>query len=319
MQSPYTLKSTRLTFENFEGSFVTHGINVIQDPVQEDYVYIFAINHLPNPEYFEVAEHPSSEKIARGRSQMKQFNYVLHSKYINHVRSILHPLINTPNEIHVVSLHSFYVTNDNFYGDGAMRFVEGMWPFARWSNIVHIEITDLESADAAASLEAPVALTGLWNNNGLSQGRKPKELVISSAMGGQLHISQRQGNTTIYIEDTINFYTVTNNPSYYIDPYSTEEDDASGFVVAGVTRAFYAKSERHSNKLGSSQVWYTRPKKQKWTGCDKKLLFEDDGSRIHIASATILVLIKPTDGQKRALCFITGFMSESIIAVLVGL
>ncbi|KAJ5885284.1 hypothetical protein N7495_009794 [Penicillium taxi] len=314
---PKTMQSTRLAFEGFYGSFVTHGIDVIEDPSQKDAVYIFAVNHLPNPEYFEAAN--PSEEIPKARSQIELFHHILQSETVQHVRSILNPLITTPNDIYAVSPTSFYVTNDHFYREGAMRLVEDVYPSAKWSSITHVQLTDLKSTDSTAGLEASVALDGLWNNNGLGHGRTEQEVVISSAIGGQLYISQwHETNNTISVQTTLAFDCVADNPSYYSDPYRTTEDDASGFVVTGITRAFYiGLGEKYRTHLNSIKVWYARLNGQgNW---EKKVLFEDDGERIQTASTVVLVPIESVDGQKLAWCFVTGFMSESMIAVKVEL
>lgn len=312
-----TMKSKRLAFENFKGSFVTHGIDVIGDPEHADAVYIFAVNHLPNPEYWETSG--STEGIPKARSQIELFRHVLQSDTVQHVRSIRHPLIQTPNDIYAVSPLSFYVTNDHFYRDGLGRFVEDILPIAKWSTIIHVQIHDLKAGGSTVGIDASVALAELWANNGLGHGRTDNELVISSSHGGELYVSQWHANNTITVQTTISFETVADNPSYYADPYRTGSDDASGLVMAGITQgAYLGQTSKDRNGTEPSQVWYARPR-QGTDVWEKKLLFEDDGARIRSASAAVLVPIEPTDGRKRAWLFVTGFLSESMIAVQVEL
>ncbi|CAG7926989.1 unnamed protein product [Penicillium olsonii] len=309
---PKTMKSTRLAFTNFEGPFVTHGIDIVEDPKAKA-VYIFAVNHLPNPAYFEAGE---PDGVHKARSQIELFHHVLGSSTVQHVRSIYHPLVETPNDVYAESPVSFYVTNDHFYREGVMRMVEDFWPSAKWSSIIHVQI---DSLSKDSNVEASVALQGLWNNNGLGHGRTDKEMIISSAVGGELYVSAPHSDHTIEVQETIPFQTVTDNPSYYADPYRTDIDDASGFVVAGISQAVYlASNARNPDATDASQVWYTRFLSD--TGVwEKKLLFEDDGLRIRTASAAVLVPIEPKDGKKLAWLFVTGFMSESMIAVQVEL
>jgi hypothetical protein len=314
------MKSSRLTFENFEGQFVTHGIDVIADPKNAGAVYIFAVNHLPNPAFVQASE-KERESIESARSQIELFHHVLHSKTVQHVRSIRHSLVYTPNDISAVSPEEFYVTNDHYYRDGLLRLIEDLWPFAKWSNIINVRISDMKAKDATAGLDASVAHSGLWNNNGLGAGRSDDEIVISSAVGGELYLGQlNAGNHTISIHTTIPFDTVTDNPSYYTDPYRSESDDASGFVVAGVSQGIYLGQTGHDiNGKDPLQVWYTR---QTSTGTwENKLLFEDDSSRIRTASAAVLVPIEPkgSSGRKQAWLFVTGFLSVNMVAVQVDL
>mgnify|MGYP002718703634 FL=1 len=309
------MKSTRLAFENFQGPFVTHGIDVIEDPEQSDAVYIYAVNHMPNPAHFEAGE---PKDIPKAQSQIELFHHTINSKSIRHVRSISHPLIKTPNDIYAISPVSFYVTNDHFYREGPMRLIEDVWRPAKWSDIIHVRIADL-SKDAP--IEASVALTGLWNNNGLGRGRTDKEVIISSAMGGEIFLATRhESNHSISIDTSIAFASsLADNPSYYDDPYRTDSHDASGYLVAGVSQAIHLLANaKDPNALDAVQVWYTTLNSS--TGVwEKKVLFEDDGTRIRTASAAVLVPIEPKDGKKLAWLFVTGFMSESMVAVQVEL
>lgn len=326
---PKNMKSSRLAFENFQSNFVTHGIDVIADPKHADSVYIFAINHLPNPAFL-AASTEERQDIPAARSQIELFHHVLHSKTVRHVRSIRHPLIYTPNDISAVSPSEFYVTNDHYYRDGIKRAIEDLWPFAKWSYTVNVQIDDLdlESGSATAvsqldpesELRADIALSGLWNNNGLGHGRSDDEIVISSAIGAELYLAKvHSTNHTLSVHTTIPFDTVTDNPSYYADPYASEGNDASGFVVAGVSQGIYLAQTGHDiHGKDPMQVWYTRQNGSgKW---ENRLLFEDDSERIRTASAAVLVPIEPEAGaQKQAWLFVTGFLSEKMIAVKVDL
>lgn len=67
-------------------------------------------------------------------------------------------------------------------------------------------------------------------------------------------------------------------------------------------------------------VWYTRPKAAKEEGgvveWETRLIFEDDGTNIRSSSTALLVPIEPKPQEKKkAWLFVTGFVSESVIAV----
>lgn len=312
------MKSTRLAFENFKGPFVTHGIDVIEDPEQSDAVYLFAVNHLPNPAYLEAGPEAAQADIPKARSQIELFRHVLQSDTVQHVRSIRHPLIQTPNDIYAASPSSLYITNDHFYREGILRLIEDIMPAAKWSTVIHVQLSDLNTADATAGLDASVALDNIWNNNGLGHGRNEQEVIISSALGGRLFLARPDPDThTLAINTTIQFDTVTDNPSYYADPYRSDVDDKSGFVVAGVSQGFrLPHTSKDPNAKDPCQVWYARRVGDTW---EKKLLFEDDSSRIRSAATAVLVPIEPVHGVKRAWLFVTGFLSESMVAVKVVL
>ncbi|KAJ5154130.1 uncharacterized protein N7500_009569 [Penicillium coprophilum] len=314
---PKTMKSTRLAFENFQSPFLTHGIDVIGDPEQSDAVYIYAVNHIPNPAYFEAGE---LKDVAKSQSQIELFHHVLNSDSVRHVRSIKHPLIKTPNDIYAFSPVSFYVTNDHFHRDGPMRLIEDVWRSAKWSNIIHVQIADLASKDAP--IDTTIALTGLWNNNGLGHGRTDNEVIISSAMGGEVFLATRhESNHSISINTSVSVGTLADNPSYYDDPYRDDSHDASGYLVAGASQALrMVENSKDPNAAipHPVQVWYTTLDSNSGVW-QKRLLFEDDGSRISTASAAVLVPIEPKDGKKLAWLFVTGFMSDSMVAVQVQL
>jgi hypothetical protein len=314
------MKSARLAFTNFKGPFVTHGIDVIQDQQHEDAVYIFAVNHLPNPAYFNAtSDSEIPEGTHKAHSQVELFHHILGSKTIQHIRSINHPLIETPNDIYAESPESFYVTNDHFYREGAMRHVEDVWSSAKWSSIIHVQ---LPTNTKDTEIQASVALTGLWNNNGLGHGRTTNEMIISSAIGGELYIATPDSNHSLSISESIAFDTVTDNPSYYVDPYATSGDDVSGVVVAGISRGIRLPvTAKDPDGIDPVQVWYARPSGSGvGAGWEKRLLFEDDGMRIRTASAAVLVPVEMNgDGVKRAWLFVTGFMSERMVAVQVEL
>ncbi|KAF4253175.1 hypothetical protein KXX16_005288 [Aspergillus fumigatus] len=320
---PKTMKSTRLSFENFSGPFVTHGIDIIEDPENPNAVYIFAVNHLPNPEFTQ-----DGKDVPQARSQVELFHHVLETATVKHVRSIQHPLIATPNDIYAESPNSFYVTNDHYYREGYGRLIEDLIPAAKWSSIVHVLIQDLKSKDADKGIDATVALTGLHNNNGLGHGRSKDEMLVVSCMSGTLYRARSNSdNRTISVFDEIHPGGQIDNPTYYADPYRTAADDASGYILAGMARPIdLSKHYNDPNAKDGAIVWYVRPKTgtsesgDQFTEWESSVLFEDDGTLIRTASTGLLVPSETKPGErKKAWLFVTGFVSESVIAVEVDL
>src|SRR3954451_6277908 len=116
------MKSQRLSFENFDTTYVTHGIDVIPDPEQGDdkAVYIFAVNHVPDV------------TLPKARSQIEVFHHVIGSPSIRHIRSVWHPLLRTPNDVYASSPTSVYATNDHRYTEGLLRTIEDVYSDAKW-------------------------------------------------------------------------------------------------------------------------------------------------------------------------------------------
>ncbi|KAE8395377.1 serum paraoxonase/arylesterase family protein [Aspergillus alliaceus] len=320
---PKTMRSTRLVFENFSGPLITHGIEVLEDPDNPGAVYIFVVNHMPNMEYYQGDSR--AQDVPKARSQVELFHHALGSNTVRHVRSILHSLIVTPNDIYAESPLSFYVTNDHFYREGFKRQVEDLVPAAKWSNVVHVQVDSLESEQAEIGVNAKVALVGLQNNNGLGHGQSKEEILISNAIGGIMYRGRANPEPrNISILDEVHFDSSIDNPSYYMDPYRTSSGDASGYVLAGLLRPIdLAKNHADPNGKDGVMVWYARPNTPKEGSAvewQTRLIFEDDGSNIRSSSTALLVPIELQPGEKKkAWLFVTGFVSENVIAVEVFL
>lgn len=325
------MTSKRLKFENFDSTFVTHGIDVIQDPKAKNAVYIFAVNHQPNPQWASTRR----EHLPKSNSQIELFRHVLGSKTIKHIRTIRHPLINTPNDIYATSPTSFYVTNDHRHREGIMRTFEMVFPVG-WSDIVHVSITSLPPSTPSQGLEITKALTGIKSNNGLGhvnvRGEDTDEVTIISAEQGILYRAQPEANKTLTVKETIHLDSTLDNPSWYSDPWATADDDASGYVLAGLARGIDLGGNAHNpDAKDPPYVWLVRraggskaAREQdansvaQW---EKKLVFADDGSRVRTASVAVIVGIDPKleGGRKKGWLFVTGFMSENMVATKIDL
>lgn len=225
-----TKESKRLKFENFDGPFITHGIDVITDPKKPEgeAVYIFAVNHVPNEAvYPRVGGTPGVDPgtAPKAASRIEVFHHVIGSDSVKHVRTISHPLIKTPNDIYAVSPSELYVSNDHYCLEGRLRAIEDAWPGTAWSNVVRATVSE------DGSVEASVALDKLHNPNGMGHGRGDDEILVTSALGGNMWIGKlRPEDKTISVEDNIEIVSTTDNPSYFSDPYSAVGGDASGFI-----------------------------------------------------------------------------------------
>ena len=327
--------------DNFNGPFITHGIEVLSDPEQPNAVYIYAVNHLPSPDPV-ITIHPPPADVPKARSQIEVFHHVIGTSTATHLRSIWHPLIRTPNDLIATSPTTLYVTNDHFYRvHGCMRVLEDMYANAKWTDVIFLEFA-LEApstpttaeTDALAGVTASVALDKFHNANGLGHGRYANEVAIASAASGVLSIGEIPASSsalstshTITVLNRIEFESTIDNPSYFSDPYAGTADgvDYSGFVLAGMAKAHtLAQTSKQPEATDPVMVWFAKPVKQGESGevvWEKRLLFEDDGSRIRSASAAVLVAIDPEKegGKRKAWLYVTGFVSSSVVAVKVDL
>ncbi|GAO16352.1 hypothetical protein UVI_02049910 [Ustilaginoidea virens] len=323
---PQSMTAKKLKFTNFDGAFITHGIDVIDDPDQEKgkAVYIFAVNHVPSAAYVE----NENTKEPKARSRIEVFHHVIGSDTARHVRSVWDPLITTPNDILAVSPTAFFVTNDHYYREGLMRLVEDIFFGAKWTNTIYVEFSN--SADGASrngrgAVNASVAISGVHNNNGLGHGPTPDQALVVSCVSGRLRVGDisapkdGKGPKTISLRETLEFDSLVDNPSWFRDPYAKPGQDFSGIVVPGLTSAAsLLKTHNDPNGQDGSVVWMVNRIGGKW---QKRVLFEDDSRRLRAASAAVLVAIDPKQeqGKRKAWLFVTGFLSKNTIAVKIDL
>jgi hypothetical protein len=322
-----TKKSIRLSFLNFDKTFVTHGIDVIADPSAKNAVYIFAINHYPNPEF--VASR--REHITKSHSRIELFRHVIGSSTLKHIRTISDDKIETPNDIYAVSPTEFYVTNDHYYREGLMRELEAVAP-TKWSSTVYVEITDLTASDSKG-LKVEIALTGIKNNNGLGHVYGSEEVTVVSAERGILYrCFGNAANVSLSVRESIHLDSTLDNPTWYHDPWASANDDKSGYVLAGLARGIdlggHAKDPAAKDP---SYVWLVQRQTSAFTqdtkdtqaegNWEKELVFADDGEKMRTASAAVIVGIDPRKegGKKKGWLFVTGFMSENMVATKIDL
>lgn len=314
---------------------MTHGIDVIDDPDKPkgEAVYIFAVNHIPNPEHY---RENGDANAPKSHSVVELFHHIIGSNTARHVRTIWHPLFVTPNDLFAESPTSFFVTNDHYYTDGFMRTIEDLLPMATWTNVLHVRLQELGSADGgdSAGVHASIALEKLHNLNGLSHGRAKDEILATGCASGLLHVGQIRGDADklISVTKVVEFAMPIDNPSYFRDPYANSTFDASGIVSCGMTRGieFFGNkgkedvldpimvskaSPKHSKKEEEGAVIKNG---QKW---DVNVIFQDDGHRIRTASTSVLVAIDPKEeeGRRRAWLFVSSYHASSVIAVKIDL
>ncbi|KAK2002610.1 serum paraoxonase/arylesterase [Colletotrichum falcatum] len=324
---PKDMSQKRLKFENFDGTFCTHGLDVISDPQRPEAVYIFAINHVPHPEYLatkaQVGGQSKQKVVQKSLSRVEIFHHILMSSTVKHLRTVVDPLIKNPNDLLAKDPYSFYVTNDHHNSEGIGRMVEDMLPFTSWTTTVHVRVEEMSVLAPTNGIKAEVALSGLRNNNGLGHGRNPDDIIVSNCAAGEISLAQLSSdpeNTSITFTETIAVDSYVDNPSWFEDPYRSEDHDASGFVLAGLPRPVdVLRLARAAKPRIASVVWHVKPTAS--GGYEKRILFQDDGSRVSSAATAVLVAIDPSQekGQKKAWLFITGFLSSNAVAIKVDL
>ena len=329
--------ATRLSLEGLAGPFITHGFDIAPTPSNDEQIYFVAVNHLPNPLYSLTPQH---DDIPRARSQIEIFSYTIGDTSAHHLRSVVHPLIRTPNDIFAISPTSFYITNDHRAREGFGRMIEdtGNEEWGANSDVIHVSIssTQLETAeDPAAGLTVTEALTNVQNPNGLGHGRTRDEILLVRAASGILSIlGPAQGTGKLEVKDKVQLPSTLDNPFYFHDPYATETGrDASGFVLAGLAHAISWPSSKGINPV---IVWLVQPpttasdrekeevamaKGKPLKEWSQKMIFMDDGHTVSSASIAVLVAIPPEEsgGRKLAWLVVAGPLGVGIARTKVEL
>ncbi|KAI1111633.1 serum paraoxonase/arylesterase family protein [Nemania sp. NC0429] len=311
---PKTMKSQKLSLDNFKGPFATHGIGLYTPPSKSNVVYIYAINHVPNPRW--TLGSKTEEKAA---SQIELFVHTVGSTTAQHLRSIVHPLIRTPNDILAISETEFLVTNDHYYRDGPMRLIEELIRgLQSWTDLIHVRF-DQESVDAA------VALTSIPTNNGLGWG-PDQQVVIGDAAGGKIYFASLPGaeNRTITVSHYFRVDCVVDNANFFSDPYAgVDGKDYSGYLMPGLTEGLRFERSFKDPALKApipGQVWYLPAIAGKDKNVDdaklRRLIFQDDGHTIRSITTAIIVAIDPAtnDGKREGWLFVTSVIGVSMLA-----
>ena len=158
-------------------------------------------------------------------------------------------------------------------------------------------------------------------------------MLIIDASGGVLtrarHATESATNKQLNIVEHLQFDSTIDNPFYYDDPWATPDNDASGYVLAGLSRASdlaldFSKPEKPIPVI----VWYSRRalgsaevKGESHKTWEKRVIFADDGYKLRSASSAVMIGINPDEnqGKKQAWLFVTGFASAAMVATRVDL
>ncbi|KAI0476301.1 serum paraoxonase/arylesterase family protein [Xylariaceae sp. FL0804] len=330
---PKTMKSQKLTLENFDGPFSTHGISLYTPPSDPQTVYVYAVNHVPNPRWTPA----SSGTETRSSPRVELFAHRVGGATARHVRTVgPHPRIRTPNDLLALSERRFLVTNDHHYMEGPMVAVEDLFArkLACWTNTLDVRFDP--EGEGEEGVDATVVLDSVPNNNGLAWG-PGGQVVLGDALGGNVHFARLIDTDTgtdtgtdtdtraagdeneneknekrqiLSVSHKIPIDGVVDNPSYFADPYAGSDGrDYSGYVLAGLGQAYSfhgAYVDPEGRAPMPSLVHFVPAANGRWppadekkknttttTGQETRLIFSDDGSVLRGATTAVLVAIDP--------------------------
>ncbi|KAI1451387.1 calcium-dependent phosphotriesterase [Annulohypoxylon moriforme] len=310
---PKTMKTKKLSLTDFPSTaFVTHGMSIYSHPSDHKTVFIFVVNHHPNP-----IQPSAGSGQPKANSRIELFTHTVGSDTAKYLRSISHPMIRTPNDLLALSDKEFLVTNCHRYRDGLMRFLED-FSHLPWTDLVHV------SVDNDNNVTATVSLDSIGTNNGLGWGPNG-QVLIGDAAGGNLYFAGFEAkNKTLSVSHYVSADGIVDNPSFFSDPYAEfDGKDYSGYLLPGLGRPMdLAENFRDPTARAPipSIVWFAPRSAGKKEGSarDKRvrLLFSDDGSALRGVTTAVIVAIDPAtnDGKREGWLFLTGVVAPNMLA-----
>ncbi|XP_028672899.2 serum paraoxonase/arylesterase 2-like [Erpetoichthys calabaricus] len=163
-------------------SFNPHGISTYIDK-EDNMVYVFVVNHL----------HPHFT------SHVEIFKFVEEDKSLTHLKTITHELLTNVNDIVAVGPESFYATNDHYFKDQSLRFLEKVLGLA-WCNVVYY-----------SPEEVKVVGNGLHFANGINLSPDSKYLYVADIFGSCIHILEVQEDKNLTPVKVLHLGTLVDN------------------------------------------------------------------------------------------------------------
>jgi len=164
--------------------FNPHGLSTYIDNSGQISVYV--INHLPDGDTIE------------------RFTFEKEKKSLTHTRTIKHPLIYSANNLIVVGLDKFYVTNDRYFKHDLLFKLE-VAAMAALGNIVYYD-----------GKEARVVDQWLLSPNGINVDKSRKNLYVSLIWSKAVRIYDIQKDMNITFKRDIKMHTATDN--LFVEP-----------------------------------------------------------------------------------------------------
>lgn len=208
-------RTTRVQLAGFpglfgEGSFTSHGMGVWQDEVDRERLRLFIVNHRPSIDYSTSPPSYPDNSQTGANSTIEIFETRLGSDTADHIRTVAHPLIRTPNDVEPASEDTFYVTNDHHVKSGFRKILDMLLPLG-----------DLAYCDAQD--QCKVALSGLQFANGIDAFKSVKgkqSYILSQTASPNKLILEPRGDNTLQIIDTVNVPMSSDN--VYVSPKSNK-------------------------------------------------------------------------------------------------
>lgn len=185
-------------------------MGIWQDEVDRERLRLFIVNHRPSIDYSTSPPSYPDNSQTGANSTIEIFETRLGSDTADHIRTVAHPLIRTPNDVEPASEDTFYVTNDHHVKSGFRKILDMLLPLG-----------DLAYCDAQD--QCKVALSGLQFGNGIAAFKSVKgkqSYILSQTASPNKLILEPRGDNTLQIIDTVNVPMSSDN--VYVSPKSNK-------------------------------------------------------------------------------------------------
>lgn len=238
----FSTRTTKVKLANFpglfgEGSFTSHGFGVWQDPSDANKIRLFLVNHRPSIDYANGGVYLDNAKVG-ANSTIEIFETILGSDVAEHVRTYVHPLIRTPNDVEPAGPDSFYVSNDHHVKSGLRKELDMLLP-----------LTDVVYCDEAG---CKVALSKAQYANGIGGYTSPqtgaRTYYLSQTSSASKLVLTPQEDNTLIVADTLHIPLGSDN--VYVSPTS----GAAYFVLFPDAIHLTSKHFKEPRKHGSASM-----------------------------------------------------------------
>ncbi|XP_073686271.1 serum paraoxonase/arylesterase 2-like [Garra rufa] len=160
------IKALNIKGDFDKDSFNPHGISVYTDD-KDGAVYLFVVNH------------------PQGNSQVEIFRFVGDENALQYIKTIRHELLHDVNDIVAVDTESFYATNDHYFTNGILKFVE---PFLTlpWCDVVYYSPQTVQ-----------VVAGGFLIANGINISPDKRYLYVANLLKHKIVVFEIQESTVL--------------------------------------------------------------------------------------------------------------------------
>ncbi|KGL72537.1 Serum paraoxonase/arylesterase 2, partial [Tinamus guttatus] len=167
-------------------SFNPHGISTYVD--KDDSVYLFVVNH---------PHHKSTVEV---------FKFSEDDRSLLHLKTVRHDLLPSVNDIIAVGPDSFYATNDRYFSDFPLLFLERFLGLT-WTNVIYYSPKEVkEVAD------------GFYSANGINISPDGKYIYVADVMDSSVHVLEKHSDWNLTRVKMLQLDTLPDN--LFVDPHT---------------------------------------------------------------------------------------------------